>query len=1103
MAKRFLSTVSIPALEQPPNGVHQGELYYNTVDKTVHVHDGIVWNPVSVPYLKQMFMGGNHEGIDLIFDESTNTLNLSLQASAYTKEPTGFTDLSSSIISYNQVSRSVTVAPRTSTEFKGTYDNGADYNIGDVVFYEDKYWTRILPVNPGYPPGTEYWENAPKTYIPNSYVIFYHGKKFIKTSTSSITIPNTPGIHYVYFDEDANIQTSSQVFSFKDTVPIAIVVIGDDGSTLHFGEERHGLVMDWATHYYLHRTNGTQIVPGSFAAGGYNTDQDGTQNSHAQISIANGTIFDEDNDFSIIHALTPTNEGEQFLDPYIRVPVYYKVNGNWKKRAVGDFAISLSDTNSLPEYNVLNAASWELSEVPNNNYFASYIVATNNIIHPIIAIMGQRVDNNIGNAVSNNNYNDLDLSGLPSTEFAPLYRVVFQHKNTYTNTPKSVIQDVTDIRSTSAGSSGTSTNNDHGNMVGLLDDDHTQYIHISNPRTITAAHTFNNSGPAFLLGANAVDQLIVGLNAEKVGGKTYSEINQEAFTYAQQASSDALLAAKGYTDQEIADLIGTAPNLLDTLGELSDALNDDANFASTVTSALAGKANIIHSHTKSDITDFTEEVQDAASQLFNHLNHNNITVTYDDVNNKIIFTATAQLTQEQVQDYVSPLLAHNNHTNIQASYDDELSQLILEAIIPPSKAIMSATAPIEPADGEFWFDTDEFRSGTTRALKIWNALTSAWEYVSSDLSLSTTNVWTAKNTFNQGVIVGLNAAPQTPIHGQIYYDTTTNKLRAYNGSAWVNIESSGGGGGSFDLISTDTSAVPAIMFFGATAPSTNPNIGDIWFDIDDISTDSEFIHIGPNEPSSYDQQTLWIDTDEPEGQLIYSDEDPPTGDKDVGDLWIDLDDLAGQLVHIGSDAPDAEDSALWVDTTTEEGLETFTVEDVFEGNRSVYSLFSALPDPATHGGMIAFVESEQQYYVAFSNVPEIQNGLTFTVTKVEGQNIYKINNQTQPQLNLERGKRYLFSIDTPGHNFWIKTQPNTGTAFGYPTGITNNGESSGLIVFDVPYNAPDILYYTCQNHTGMYNQINISGVINPTGFWEPLIPDQVQRNMINFMWMGL
>jgi hypothetical protein len=41
----------------------------------------------------------------------------------------------------------------------------------------------------------------------------------------------------------------------------------------------------------------------------------------------------------------------------------------------------------------------------------------------------------------------------------------------------------------------------------------------------------------------------------------------------------------------VTDLVGTAGSALNTLGELSDALNDDANYAATITTALGTKAN--------------------------------------------------------------------------------------------------------------------------------------------------------------------------------------------------------------------------------------------------------------------------------------------------------------------------------------------------------------------------------------------------------------------------------------------------------------------------------------------------------------------------------
>jgi len=56
-------------------------------------------------------------------------------------------------------------------------------------------------------------------------------------------------------------------------------------------------------------------------------------------------------------------------------------------------------------------------------------------------------------------------------------------------------------------------------------------------------------------------------------------------------------ATETYVNTQITNVIGTAGAALNTLGELSDALGDDANFASTVTTALSGKEPAITSGT--------------------------------------------------------------------------------------------------------------------------------------------------------------------------------------------------------------------------------------------------------------------------------------------------------------------------------------------------------------------------------------------------------------------------------------------------------------------------------------------------------------------------
>ncbi|OPJ58427.1 NHL repeat-containing protein [Clostridium oryzae] len=52
-----------------------------------------------------------------------------------------------------------------------------------------------------------------------------------------------------------------------------------------------------------------------------------------------------------------------------------------------------------------------------------------------------------------------------------------------------------------------------------------------------------------------------------------------------------LVEAKGYTDDRIKELVRGAPEALDTLKELANALGDDANFSSTVVKELASKVD--------------------------------------------------------------------------------------------------------------------------------------------------------------------------------------------------------------------------------------------------------------------------------------------------------------------------------------------------------------------------------------------------------------------------------------------------------------------------------------------------------------------------------
>ena len=76
-----------------------------------------------------------------------------------------------------------------------------------------------------------------------------------------------------------------------------------------------------------------------------------------------------------------------------------------------------------------------------------------------------------------------------------------------------------------------------------------------------------------------------------------------------------------------------------------------------------------------------------------------------------------------------------------------------------------------------------------------------------------------------------------------------------------------------------------------------------------------------------------------------------------------------------------------------------------------------------------------------------------------------------PVLYLARGNVYEFVNNSGGsHPFQIRVS-NGGAA--YSDGVTNNGSATGTIKFEVPFNAPNTLYYQCTNHSSMGNTINV------------------------------
>ena len=68
----------------------------------------------------------------------------------------------------------------------------------------------------------------------------------------------------------------------------------------------------------------------------------------------------------------------------------------------------------------------------------------------------------------------------------------------------------------------------------------------------------------------------------------------------------------------VAAVVNAAPATLDTLNELAAALGNDANFATTVTNSLAGKAAAVHTHVIADVTGLQTALDAKAASSHTH-----------------------------------------------------------------------------------------------------------------------------------------------------------------------------------------------------------------------------------------------------------------------------------------------------------------------------------------------------------------------------------------------------------------------------------------------------------------------------------------------------
>jgi len=366
------------------------------------------------------------------------------------------------------------------------------------------------------------------------YLFWERGVKYVKDSADTVTIDDLAGRHYIYFLD--GYLTSSQAPPPDFSYPLVTIVTWDGYKNIGVADERHGIVMDWKTHEYLHLTIGTRYSSGlslsPLATGS------GTIDGDAQVSVTSGTIYDEDINVDIVNVPVPTEYFEQNLGRPISlpgyIPVYYRFgpDGYWTNETATAFPMQPWDgvVGSRIGYNYFDSSNWINSDVNSNgDRVAVWIFATSSITDPVISVVGQRYDKNLNDAQDNNTFESLDFGTLPFQEIKVLYRVIIRTSLAYGNTIKAYIEDVTDYRSVSNLPGANYVPVAHSSLSGLTD---------ANSHPASAISTVTTSFDIILSAADIDVQTALDTIDDHVQDETHGGTNQTTW-----AAGDVLYAS--------------------------------------------------------------------------------------------------------------------------------------------------------------------------------------------------------------------------------------------------------------------------------------------------------------------------------------------------------------------------------------------------------------------------------------------------------------------------------------------------------------------------------------------------------------------------------
>lgn len=264
----------------------------------------------------------------------------------------------------------------------------------------------------------------------------------------------------------------------------------------------------------------------------------------------------------------------------------------------------------------------------------------------------------------------------------------------------------------------------------------------------------NNSGTIVELGINPSSITTGAITASS--GTVSGNWTVSGVLSVEEPTADGHAASKGYVDTAVANVIDAAPGALDTLNELAAAINDDANFYTTITNSIATKVPLAGGTMTGDLV----------------MGANQVTTTADPTDD----------THMARKAYVDSILGSATSAATSAA----------NAATSESNAATSETNAATSETNAATSETNAATSATNAATSATSASTSATAAATSATNAATSesNAAASFDSFDDRYL-GAKASDPTVdndgdalITGAIYFDSTNNDFKVYNGSAW-------------------------------------------------------------------------------------------------------------------------------------------------------------------------------------------------------------------------------------------------------------------------------------------------------------------------------